>query len=274
MNRRRFLQLAAGAAAVAVGTPIYAWSEAHRFEVSRHTLKLPGLRRAVKLAHLSDLHFGRWHREDAVGAWVQATLRERPDLIVLTGDIADRLPTAAHLEGLALELARLRAPLGVFAVLGNHDYWRPRGAVSTGEFVARLERAGVEYLTNAGRTLRDDLFLAGVDDFWHGTPDLKPALRDQPRGAASLLLCHNPDFLPTVPPNVGLTLCGHTHGGQIRAPFGVSLYSISKYGDRFQQGFVRNDAGARAFVSRGLGTAGAPVRTFCPAELAVLTLEP
>lgn len=275
MDRRRFLRLLAlGTLGIGTGTPAYGWLEAHRFGISRHSFSLRGLDKAVKLVQLSDLHFGRWHGLDEVRAWVNATLLEKPDLIVITGDIVDGRTSREKIEVLAQELGRLSAPLGVFAVLGNHDYFQRQGSWNRGtlEMISSFERAGLRYLRNAGRLVRDDLFLAGVDDFWMGHPNASLAMQDRPPRAASVLLNHNPDYLPQVPQTVGLSLCGHTHGGQIRAPFGIGLYSISSYGERFQMGFV--EAPAVAFVSRGLGTTGPPIRTFCPAELVVLNLEP
>ncbi len=264
---------AASVIGVGIGTPTYGWLEAHRFGISRHAFKLKGLEKPLRLVQLSDLHFGRWHGLNEVRAWVDATLKEQPDVIVITGDIVDGRTSPEKIEVLAHELGRLTAPLGVFAVLGNHDYFQRQGSWNrgTGTMISSFERVGLRYLRNAGMLVRSDFFLAGVDDFWMGQPDPQKAFQNAPSRAARLLLNHNPDLLPQIPSSVGLTLCGHTHGGQIRAPFGVGLYSISKYGERFQMGFVK--APTPAFVSRGLGTTGPPIRTFCPAELVVLNLE-
>jgi uncharacterized protein len=272
-SRRRFLQLGA-MGALGFGGVSAAWSEGHAFGLSQHKVVLPGLVKPLRLIQLTDLHFGFWHGAEHVRRWVDATLKLEPDLIVLTGDLVDRLPSLEGLEHLASELQRLHAPLGVFAVLGNHDYWRGSGEVSTDDLVLKLEQAGLKFLNNVGVALRSDFFLAGIDDLLLGSPKLDLALTHLPAQGASILLAHNPDVLPDVPARVGLTLSGHTHGGQIRAPFGMGLYSISKYGERFQQGFVQGDLGARGFVSRGLGTGGLPLRTFCPAELVLLELNP
>ncbi len=235
---------------------------------------LRGLKKPLRLVQLTDLHFGFWHGAEHVRRWVDATLKLEPDLIVLTGDLVDRLPNLEDLERLASELKRLHAPLGVFAVLGNHDYWRGSGEVTTDDLVLKLEQVGLKFLNNVGVELRSDFFLAGIDDLLLGSPQLELALTHLPIQGANVLLSHNPDVLPEVPAQVGLTLSGHTHGGQIRAPFSMGLYSISRYGERFQQGFVQGDLGARGFVSRGLGTGGLPLRTFCPAELVLLELNP
>ena len=281
MSRRRFLKTALALGVSSVGATVYGWAGAHSFRVSRHKLTLERLKSPLKLVQLSDLHFGPWHGEDAVKSWVTAALERSPDLIVLTGDVVDGACSLEREASLVRELSRLKAPLGVYAVLGNHDYFRRNGTreAGTGHLVAALEGVGIRYLTNLGVQIRPDLHLAGVDDLWMGVVDLDRALENAPTDSATLLLSHNPDLLPDVPSSVSLTLSGHTHGGQIRAPFGVGLHSISKFGERFQMGWVASDprldgSVACGFVSRGLGTTGPPLRTFCPAEVIVLELEP
>jgi uncharacterized protein len=270
MNRRRFLKLMTlGTLGLTGSVPTYAWSEAHRFGLSKHSFRLPRLERGLRVAHLTDLHFGCWHREPAIRQWVDATLAQNPDLIVLTGDLVDGRTSIKRLEALTAELARLRAPLGVFATWGNHDYGLHRSGLEV--FGQMLEKAGVRVLTNEGAQIRPDLYLAGVDDYWHGDMDIPRAIRDAKPTGATLLLSHNPDILPSVPSSVGLMLSGHTHGGQVRAPFGVGLHSISKFGERYQMGFIKEQT--TAFVSRGLGTSTVPVRSFCPAELVLLELH-
>jgi uncharacterized protein len=283
LNRRAFLRLIASGTALAVGGAsgggtVYAgFTSAHKFGVSRHTLKLAGLQKPVRVAQLTDFHYGDTYGLSELMTWINAAMLEKPDLIVLTGDLLDTWVEPEVLDALVPVLARLKAQLGVFAVVGNHDFFRFYDPKL--DQVMLLERAGVRVLMNDGVRVRDDLFLAGVDDLWEGKPDVTRALRDAPATGATLLMSHNPDLLPDVPESVALTLCGHTHGGQVRVPgLPFTFYSVSKYGERFQQGFVRGGAdgrsGARGFVSRGLGTSGIPMRLFCPAELVILNLEP
>jgi uncharacterized protein len=251
----------------------YGWASAYSFEISKHSFKMPQLQAPLKVVHMTDLHFGKFMFEREVRAWVSAANLEKPDLIVITGDIIDHALENKKLESLALELGKLHAPLGVFATLGNHDYYTASGArFDANILIAQLERVGITYLVNQGVLLRSDFFLAGVDDYWAGTVRVARAIQNAQSDAALLLLSHNPDILPKVPPRVGLMLSGHTHGGQVRAPFGQGLACISKHGERYQMGFVKE--ATTAFVSRGLGTSGIPIRTFCPAELVVLELLP
>jgi uncharacterized protein len=242
------------------------------FVVTQHRLEMPGLERPLRLVHLTDLHFGPAQRLTSVKAWVHATLEQQPDLILITGDFLEYRKSLAGVPELCAELSRLKAPLGVFGVLGNHDLYAVR--LGRLELIEPLERAGIRILTNSGLQVRDDVFVAGVDDLWNGKPDLEKALENAPSTGVTLLMSHHPDFLETVPSRVGLTFCGHTHGGQIVLPLLGALHTGSKYGQRFVQGFVTGALGARGFVSRGLGTTALPIRYNCPAELAVFDLMP
>lgn len=254
--------------------------ETYSFELRAHQRVLPGLRAPLRAVLLSDLHYGPFVRVESVRRWVETTLALRPDLVLVTGDLIDRhlLDSPAPL---VQELGRLRAPLGVWGVWGNHDHDHcQREARQSGRavevvrdaFTARLEEVGLRLLRNAGAAVRDDLYVAGVDDLHRGEPQLPLALREAPAGGAVLLMSHNPDLLPDVPPRVSLTLCGHTHGGQIRLPFLGALRTGSRFGQRFVRGFVAGPA--PGFVSSGLGVAGAPVRLNCPAELVVFDFQP
>ncbi len=270
MDRRRFLTHAAAVAATAaVGSSVAQVSGAYPFDVVRQRAALPGLQAPVRIAWLTDLHHGEYVRTASVRAWVDAALGEAPDLVLLGGDLVDQTPGADADAELFAELARLRAPLGVLAVAGNHDHGRFRGI---GPFVALLHGAGIETLVNRGIEVRPDLFVAGLDDFRNGRPDLGATLRDRPAAGATLLASHNPDVLPEVPTDIGLTLSGHTHGGQVVLPGVGALYTSSAYGDRFLAGWVEGPA--RGYVSRGLGVSTLPVRINCPAELTILDLVP
>ncbi len=250
----------------------FGWASAHSFGISRYRFKILQLERPLKLVQLTDLHFGDFMLEPEVRAWVNATMLEKPDLIVITGDLVHRLQTTDRHVALAQELKGLTAPLGVWAVLGNHDYWGESPTRNQQDLIAQLERVGIRFLNNAGVKLRNDFFLAGIDDLWEGKHDVNAALELRPANGATLLLSHNPDILMELPTHVHFVLSGHTHGGQVRIPGLPTLYNVSSYGERFQQGFVQGTV--PGFVSRGLGCGGIPLRLFAPAELVVLELVP
>ncbi len=273
MNRRRFLKtLGLTGLGMVAATSLVAAKDTLAFETTRSSFKLPSLTAPLKLVQLTDLHYGRFVTADWVRRWVTAANAERPDLIVITGDIIDRAVPAAELEQIADLLGQLEAGLGVYAVLGNHDYFYRSRDVSVRGLQRRLETRGIRVLVNENERVRDDLWLSGIDDLWLGEPNLERTLRGLPSSVASVLLSHNPDILATVPPSVGLTLSGHTHGGQVRVPGLRTIYNVSNYGERFQRGWVTGFQGATGYVSRGLGVGGLPLRMFCSAELVVLEL--
>ncbi|GGB78955.1 metallophosphoesterase [Deinococcus soli (ex Cha et al. 2016)] len=271
---------AAGALALGV-------ANTYRFQTTTHRAALPGLTRPVRIAHLSDLHYGVFMRRRSVRRWVQATREASPDVIVVTGDFLDSGVGRRRHGKLLAELAQLHAPLGVYAVWGNHDWTSLNTNATRQQFAEQLTRVGVRLINNAGVQVRDDLFVAGVDDWWFGQQDLDAALRDH-AGGAVVLLAHNPDYLSQVPAWVGLTLSGHTHGGQVRLPLMGPLKRRSTLlnvlrgwvrGDRVVQSPAEGTPGvtpggqALGFVSRGLGVTGVPLRWDCPAELVLLDLH-
>ncbi len=264
----------------------------YTFTVQHFRRPLRGLQAPLRVAHLSDLSIGFFIRQGSVRRWVEATLAEQPDLIVITGDLTDSGRKHQVLPTLP-ELRKLQAPLGVWAVWGNHDYrynhYQPRypERVTSNksssspprvpmlpplELEEAFNQQGVRFLHNEGVQLREDLYLAGVEDWWHGEPDIEKALAKHQSASACLLICHNPDYLYQVPRIVDLTLCGHTHGGQVVLPWYGPTFTSSVYGQQFAGGWV--DDPVPAFISRGLGLSTAPIRVACPAELVIHDFVP
>ncbi|GGL09220.1 putative metallophosphoesterase [Deinococcus radiotolerans] len=252
--------------------------------MTRHARALPGLRAPLSVAFLTDLHYGLYIGAGSVAAWVDATNALQPDVVLLGGDQLDARMDRPE-DPLLRELARLQAPLGKYAVWGNHDYgnfgragrrygrrradWQARREA----FAQALAGAGVTVLRNEGRALRDDVWVGGVDDMWFGQPDIPAALAGA-GDRATVLVIHNPDLLPDLPGPAGLVVCGHTHGGQVRFPLIGAPVVPSRYGQRFAMGWVKGAYGSPAFVSRGLGMSGVPLRNLCEPEIALLLLSP
>lgn len=261
------------AAAALIGWAV--WFAPRRVRLRRRTLHLPhwppdlaGLRVAV----MSDLHAGAPHVDAAEVARLVAQInRARADLVVLLGDYVD--PTVAFgapvaPEDVAAALGRLRAPLGVVAVLGNHDW------VHSGAGMARALRAeGLTVLENDAVAVGERLWVAGVGSEGRRRADPAAALARVPGDAPVLLLSHHPDTFVRVPSRVALTLSGHTHGGQVALPGLRARYIPSRFGDRFAEGHVV-EGGRHLFVSVGVGTSRFPIRLLAPPEIVVLRLEP
>ncbi|MGH7368415.1 MAG: metallophosphoesterase [Candidatus Rokuibacteriota bacterium] len=240
-----------------------------RLTISRWPADLGPLRIAV----LADLHTGAPHiTVDKVREIVATVNAAQPDLIVLLGDyvihgvLGGRL---VDIEPTAAALGELRAPLGVFAVLGNHDWWYdgPRT-------VRALEAAGIRVLEDAAAmvTVRGrPLWIAGVSDARTRPADVARALAPVPDGAPVIVLTHNPDLFVRLPPRVLLTLAGHTHGGQVNLPVFGRLIVPSRFGERYAIGHVHED-GRDLFVTPGIGTSIVPVRFRVPPEISLLTV--
>jgi hypothetical protein len=225
-------------------------------EVIIHEVRLPGLPAALdgtSIAALSDFHLGALLDGEWLAARVAQVDALRPDVVVLLGDLLEG--HGAPLRSLAAGLRGFRAPLGVFAVTGNHEYHGGRD-----DAVRALEEAGVQVLRDRWVELRPGLVLAGVDDLTarrrrgEAGDFAGAALAGRPTGAA-VLLSHSPlELERAAAAGAGLVLSGHTHGGQIW-PFGYLVRrSYPQLAGRYQVG------GATVIVSRGAGTWGPRMR--------------
>lgn len=228
-------------------------------EVTHYQVTAP-ISPPIKIAHLTDLHtlgLGRPERRllDLLAA-------EKPDLIVITGDVTNN---DGRIEDSRALLERLHAPLGVWMVRGNWELWRP--AENAGEFFRSL---GIHYLLNENAQLPDGLWLVGLDDPRAGQPDPERARAGVPAGAYTITLVHAPVIFDELVTHTNLVLAGHTHGGQVRLPFLPPLWLPGGTGDYVQGWYAK--AGTRMYVSRGIGMSVLPVRFLCRPELTILTL--
>lgn len=283
LSRRALLRyLAAGAGAAAVtGLAAQALSEPRQIRIRRASVALPALPAALDgltIGQLSDLHRGPYVPEEHIRRGVEIAASLEPDVMVLTGDFVSK--SAEYAASCAGALAGLRPRGGVFAVLGNHDYWTRQ----VGVILRSLESRGVEVLVNRSVRLRrggTDWWLCGVDDAWAGTPDLGAALAGVPNEAFKILLCHEPDFADTAAQaGIPLQLSGHSHGGQVIVP-GIGPLVLPPHGRKYPIGLQRV-AGSRTLVytnvglgliALGLGPVRLAVRFNCLPEITLLTLR-
>jgi predicted MPP superfamily phosphohydrolase len=204
---------------------------------------------------------------------VQTVNDARPDLVALLGDYVDpevALGERVEPEAVAERLGALAAPLGVFAVLGNHD-WR-----ADGERVRHaLREQRIEVLENdcvsvdlAGEVL----WVVGLADATTRRPDVTTPFSLVPESAPLLVLTHDPDVFPKLPERPLLALAGHTHGGQVNVPIVRERVTPSVHGDRYAGGLFHR--GERVmYVSRGIGTSSYPVRFRAVPEVVMLTVS-
>ncbi len=273
MNRRVFLKAAlASLVTGTTGGAAYGLFESGWVQITRPALVLPNLPKAFEgttVAFLTDIHHGPFTSLDYVNAVVRTTLALCPDLIVLGGDYS--LKESKYIRPCFDAMAGLKAPLGVYGVLGNHDYWHGLSETRDGFAAAKigeLTNRGV-WLERGGSRFR----LAGVDDLWMGKVDITGAVGDAGENDACLLVSHNPDVAEKMrDPRVGLMLSGHTRGGQVVVPAGGAPFVPSHYGQKYLKGLVKAPH-TSVYVSRGLGTTSAPFRVGSRPELTLITLK-
>ncbi|TAM80655.1 MAG: metallophosphoesterase [Acidobacteria bacterium] len=238
-------------------------------EMDIHIRQLGAAHDGLRIVHLTDIHHSLYTPLEDVERAVKMANHLQPDLIALTGDYVTFSPT--YIWPVAQVLGRLRARLGVFAVLGNHDF-----QVDADEITRALKAHHIHVLRNSHFALdsgRDRLWLVGVDDLWWSADDLDAGMRHIPSHDPKILLCHNPAGIHmAAEQHIDLVLSGHTHGGQVRLPVVGGLYTRSKLGKKFIAGWNRLD-GTQIYVSRGIGKVLVPLRVGCPPEIACLNLR-
>lgn len=285
------LRASAGLIGAAASTVTYAAAiePGFRLVVQEYRLSLPGWggRPPLSICITTDLHAGEpWMPLSRIERIVAAANALAPDLHVMLGDlpahhafVSRRVP----MPDVTRLLAQLRAPLGSYAILGNHDWWDDPNTVRSlrGPPAIRglLETAGMPVLANEAVRLPHGpgVWLLGTDSAQAfgsrrpGADNLPAAMTPlQHDDAPAILLAHEPDIFPRVPGRIALTLAGHTHGGQVRM-FGQSAVVPSRYGGRYAYGLIE-ESGHRMVVSGGLGCSIAPVRLGVPPELTVIRI--
>ncbi len=251
--------------------------EPRRIEVTHQPIRLPNLSRSFhgfRIVQLSDIHHSPFLSEAEIATAAHRANELRPDLIALTGDFISH--SRDYITGCARALGRLRAPHGVFAVLGNHDHW------TDGEMMHRaLTDHGIRVLTNENVPVfrgDDSIRLAGIDDLLVRKDDLRAALDGTSRDEIRILLAHNPAIIrEAARAGVDLVLSGHTHGGQInwRLLIGREDTRTSRWLRRPSRRLTRGHAqlgSTHLYVNRGLGTVVLPLRYGCTPEITVLEL--
>jgi predicted MPP superfamily phosphohydrolase len=249
--------------------------------IRRVSVKLPGLTAGsppIQVALLSDIHLGnRGMGQGRLAGIVDQVTAARPDLILIAGDFvtghdAEGIETRA--AGLTAPLSRLRAPLGVFAVLGNHDHWTSPTAVRSA-----LQKAGIAILENQAER-RGPLAIIGIGDRFSGHDDMARSIAAARRiGGAPIIVTHSPDIVSTLPAGFPLVLAGHTHCGQVVLPWIGPLLTRAPrdhwrplYTLRYRCGLVR-DPGRLTVVTAGLGSGSVPIRLGAMPDWWLLTLH-
>jgi predicted MPP superfamily phosphohydrolase len=228
----------------------------------------------VRVAVLADLHVGSpFNGLKKLRRIRELTHDAQPDLILLAGDYVIHGVAGGRFvapEVIASELRSLTAPFGVWAVLGNHDWWLDAPRVRRA-----LESVGIPVLEDSAVSVGREacrFWVAGISDFWEGRHDVVQALARVPDSEAVIAFTHNPDVFPTIPARVSLTIAGHTHGGQVYVPLVGRPVVPSNYAQRYAVGHIVEE-NRHLFVSAGLGTSIIPVRFLVPPEISIVALR-
>ena len=286
-------KIAAGIAAVPVVSLVYGMVKgAYRYRVHRHDLVLKGLPAAfdgLKLVQISDVHAGSFYDPDSVRKGIDLLMAEKPDLVFFTGDLVNN--EASEFDSYREIFAEIKAPLGVFSVLGNHDYGDYKAWNSLKEKEQNLENLKTHFREMGWRLLLDEhlwiernqqkIAVAGIQNWgargnFPKYGNLAKALNGFEKGNILLLLSHDPSHweaqvLPDFP-QVSAMFSGHTHGMQ----FGVEIpgfrWSPVQYFYRQWAGLYEK-SGQKLYVNRGFGFLGYPGRFGIWPEITSFTLR-
>ncbi|MEM9277099.1 MAG: metallophosphoesterase [Pseudomonadota bacterium] len=295
-TRRTFLKLVSSGfiSAVSLGSYAFAIEPLARLQTTYYRPKIKNWPSGLNLrvAVLADIHACKpWMTVERIRYIVQQTNQLKPDVILLLGDYSsgmDLVTDYVHSSEWAPVLGKLEAPLGVYAVLGNHDWWEDHTAQRNGHGPTfgqtALEKVGIPVFENDAIQLDKDgqkFWIAGLGDQlafppfkkfnrnrWQTRDDMKAMMNKITDNNPVILMAHEPDVFPKVPERVALTLSGHTHGGQVRI-FGYSPINTS--GQRLNYGHV-TEGEKHLIVSGGLGCSMLPVRFGSPPEIVLVEL--
>ena len=273
LRRLFFVWVAVAFAAVAYGVFV----EPRRLVERDHTIVVhhwPAACDGLRLDHVSDVHTGSPNNGlDNLDRVVARLVASDSDAVVMTGDYVilsvlggTYIPAATS----APHWRALTSRKPVYAVLGNHDWWK--GGLDVRR---QLEAAGVVVLEDEATrtTIRGcPLWIVGVGDLWTARHDVRKAFSAIDDDAPAIAITHNPAILPDIPLRASLVLAGHTHGGQISLPFVGQPATWGKPENRYIRGFYA-EGGRELFVSPGIGTSILPMRLGVPPEISRLTLR-
>jgi uncharacterized protein len=266
LTRRQLI--ASGAISALGALSIESFAETAQIVVTHHQMLIKHLPQPFTAVQITDVHRSQFVPERFVERVVDTVNAIAPDVVLLTGDFVTR--TTGYVESCVGQLSRLRAPLGKYAVLGNHDYWCEGG--NGGPYITdALEEAHIGVLTNRNVVLSNGLRLVGLDDVRAGLPNLPLSFGGVRTDEPVLCMTHNPTAFSALRRFDVNTIAGHTHGGQIFLPLVAGVVVRSPY---IKGWYSDSQHPGRMFVCRGLGTIHVPMRMASRPELAVFHCYP
>jgi uncharacterized protein len=282
LTRRSFIKRTVGSFLALAGTSAGGYYYARNIEprmldITRHKIKsenIPSGFNGTKIIQFSDTHLGFQYEADQLEKLVSKINGMQPDMIFFTGDLLDDPRTYSNPDTIITMLKKLTAPLGKFAVYGNHDH----GGYGSDLYKEIIEKSGFKLLLNSSEEITllggSSIAVAGIDDAMLGKPDISAAIKKIPKNTFTILLSHAPDKADeaSLYP-IDLQLSGHSHGGQIQLPF-YGPWVTPPYAEKYVEGFYRlgSSETMSLYVNRGLGTTRMPFRFLSQPELTLFTL--
>ena len=223
----------------------------------------------LRIVFISDIHHGPFFNIERVKKLVEKINIKNPDIIMLGGDYVHRSPK--YIKPCFNELRNLKASLGVFGVLGNHDHWEDAELTKIS-----MRQVGIHQLDNTAFWVYKNgqkIKIGGVGDYFEDIQDINPTIKDANVNDFVILLTHNPDYVENIKTKkIDLVLGGHTHGGQVTL-FGLWAPVVpSRYGQKYRTGIINNE-NTKVIVSNGIGTITPPVRFFARPQIITVVLK-
>ncbi|MDQ3392989.1 MAG: metallophosphoesterase [Bacteroidota bacterium] len=264
---------------------------AHDYRIRRKQVFMPNLPQSfdgIKICQLSDIHSGSFFNKTAVKGGIEMVLREKPDLVFFTGDLVNN--QATELNNYLDVFGKIKAPLGVYSILGNHDYgdyhnWSSQEAKANNlaDLIQSHKNMGWDILLNENRKIKqgsDEIAIIGVENWGAGRfakyGKLREAYKGTEEAPIKLLLSHDPSHwdaeVRPLFPDIDLTFSGHTHGFQFGVEIGNVKWSPSQYVYKQWAGLY-NEANQHLYVNRGFGYLGFPGRIGMPPEITIIELK-
>lgn len=229
----------------------------------------------IRIGIVSDIHAGdrpleKWR----VGRMVKKLNAEKPDIVFLLGDFVNGFFNISAMppDELAEILSEIDAPLGVFAVTGNHD-----AGFGAPKLIRSLEKTGIKFLNNESAMVSaggKDFYIAGAKFNFDNHYNFKKIFEGVPDGAPAILLMHSPSIFPALPAQASIIFAGHTHGGQVRLPYiGPLTKSHTIQPADIEYGLAFSPRGVPIYISPGIGNSLVNLRLFCPPRIEIATLK-
>lgn len=282
VSRRSFLKKTLGFAAAVFGLSAGGYYYARDIEprlldITTHKIynkAIPQAFNNIKIVQFSDTHLGFHYDLKQLEKLTKKINNLKPDIIFFTGDLMDEPNKYADAGQIAPILKELEAPLGKYAIYGNHDH----GGYGTDIYKSIMQKAEFTLMLNENHKINfsgSTIHVIGIDDAMLGRPDIKLALDSVDESSYKILLSHAPDLADGASSfGIQLQLSGHSHGGQIKIPFFGALVK-PPYAERYPEGFyqIGSEDPLTLYVNRGLGTTRLPFRFLSRPEMTVFTLH-